>query len=67
MDNDVAGILNVDKIASKLGAKRTKIVKNNIKGTKDANDVLKEDPCLIKLLIQKAQTIPQGNTKLFSD
>lgn len=41
MDNDEAGLLNTQKIADKLGLKRTYIVKNTMKKMKDANDFLK--------------------------
>lgn len=62
MDNDIAGTINVEKIAYKLGEKRTVIVKHNIKDIKDANDLLmKGMGNMIKELIDKSQTIPDEN------
>ena len=43
MDNDEAGSLNMGKIAEKLGLKRTYVVKHDLKGIKDANDLLKNN------------------------
>lgn len=44
MDNDEAGLLNVNKIAEKLGISRTAVVRHSIPKMKDANDFLKGDP-----------------------
>lgn len=51
MDNDEAGLMNVPKIASKLGVKRCFIVENSNLKMKDANDVLRQDRTLIKPLL----------------
>lgn len=58
MDNDEVGSLNAPKLAMKLGIKRVFMVENPNKKMKDANDVLRQDPSLIKSLLSKAKTIP---------
>ena len=65
MDNDEAGLMNVDKIAHKLGVSRTYVVMNCSKEFKDANDFLQKKPEMIKELINKARTVPDQNILQF--
>lgn len=58
MDNDEVGQMNAPKIASKLGINRCFIVENSNPKMKDANDVLRQDRSLIKVLLDRAKTIP---------
>lgn len=51
MDNDEVGLLNAPKIASKLGENRCFIVTNPNVEMKDANDVLRQNKSLIKVLL----------------
>ena len=61
MDNDEAGILNMAKIAQKLGLSRTHVIKHNIPNMKDANDFLLQTPDKINELINRAKTIPDSS------
>lgn len=81
MDFDDVGQFNVDHFAEKIGLSKTYIVKElNVDALspyitdesveikiKDANDVLRINPELIKVYLQKAVAIPQSNILRFSE
>ena len=67
MDNDKAGELNAPKIGHKIGEKRTFIVNNEDRSLKDANDVLRKKPELMKTLLEQASTQPSNNILKFGD